>query len=411
MAKLTLTDISSGYLSTTTFNANNTLIEAALENTLSRDGTSPNTMSANLDMNSNKIVNLTDPTGNQDAATKAYVDGVTGGIDTLAELSDVTSAAYTSGFVLVADGAAYVGRALLEADISDLGTYIANVVEDTTPQLGGDLDVNGNSIVSASNGDINITPDGTGNVTLGNFTFDADATVGAGQDNYVLTYDHSTTSIALEAAPAGGSTNFADLADINVTVAEVNFLDVSLKEVTNGQLLTGDGGTGLQWRAIAESDISDLGTYLTDVVSDTTPQLGGALDANGNAINMGDNAINRPVLTDYGLTSNSLTVSANAVSVDLTTGNAFEVDLEAATGTVTITLSNPPASGTYGECIIKVKQDSTADREITWAGGTFAWPGGSAPTMSTGSDAIDIYTFKTWDAGTTWYGNVAQDFS
>ena len=43
---------------------------------------------------------------------------------------------------------------------------IDNVIEDTTPQLGGNLDVNGNSIVSASNGDIEITPNGTGQIGL-----------------------------------------------------------------------------------------------------------------------------------------------------------------------------------------------------------------------------------------------------
>jgi hypothetical protein len=43
---------------------------------------------------------------------------------------------------------------------------IANVVDDSTPQLGGNLDVNGNSIVSVSNGNISITPDGTGKVII-----------------------------------------------------------------------------------------------------------------------------------------------------------------------------------------------------------------------------------------------------
>ena len=38
----------------------------------------------------------------------------------------------------------------------------ADVVQDTTPQLGGDLDVNGHSIVSASNGNVVIAPNGTG---------------------------------------------------------------------------------------------------------------------------------------------------------------------------------------------------------------------------------------------------------
>lgn len=49
-------------------------------------------------------------------------------------------------------------------NVSDSAT---DVVGDTTPQLGGDLDVNGNSIVSTSNADINITPNGTGRTVFG----------------------------------------------------------------------------------------------------------------------------------------------------------------------------------------------------------------------------------------------------
>jgi len=43
---------------------------------------------------------------------------------------------------------------------------ISNVSEDSTPELGGDLDVNGNAIVSASNGNIAITPNGSGSVII-----------------------------------------------------------------------------------------------------------------------------------------------------------------------------------------------------------------------------------------------------
>ena len=46
------------------------------------------------------------------------------------------------------------------------GGGLANIVEDTTPQLGGNLDVNGQSIVSVSNGNIVITPNGTGSIIL-----------------------------------------------------------------------------------------------------------------------------------------------------------------------------------------------------------------------------------------------------
>lgn len=68
MAKLTLTDESSGFQTTTQRNANYAAIETALENTLSRNGTGPNAMGANLDMNSHRIINLPAPIASSDAA-------------------------------------------------------------------------------------------------------------------------------------------------------------------------------------------------------------------------------------------------------------------------------------------------------------------------------------------------------
>lgn len=60
MAKLTLGDLSTTLSNSaaTTINNNNTLIEAALENTLSRDGTTPNQMQSDIDMNNNDVLNV-----------------------------------------------------------------------------------------------------------------------------------------------------------------------------------------------------------------------------------------------------------------------------------------------------------------------------------------------------------------
>lgn len=62
MAKLTLTDLtqlsSNETSAVSAINANWALIETALEKTLSRDGTSPNSMSADIDMNGNDLLNV-----------------------------------------------------------------------------------------------------------------------------------------------------------------------------------------------------------------------------------------------------------------------------------------------------------------------------------------------------------------
>lgn len=62
--KVTLSDITSFVNDTSAagvFNSNMTAITTAIDNTLSRDGTSPNQMGSNLDMNNNQILNLPAP--------------------------------------------------------------------------------------------------------------------------------------------------------------------------------------------------------------------------------------------------------------------------------------------------------------------------------------------------------------
>lgn len=76
MAKITLNDVTNGYSGPARINANNDLIEAALENTLSRDGTSPNQMEADLDLNGNQIINLGSPTSPTDAARLVDITGL-----------------------------------------------------------------------------------------------------------------------------------------------------------------------------------------------------------------------------------------------------------------------------------------------------------------------------------------------
>jgi len=124
-----------------------------------------------------------------------------GGAEDLDDLTDVNVTGESANQYLVrnAGNTAFENQAL---DIS----------HDTDPALGGNLDVSGNQIVSSSNGNIVINPDGTGNVALGNFTFDVDQDL-TGKNDFVLTYDDVSRTISLEAASGGVDTSGTPVAD------------------------------------------------------------------------------------------------------------------------------------------------------------------------------------------------------
>jgi hypothetical protein len=84
------------------------------------------------------------------------------GATSLDGLTDVTITTPATDQILKYDGTGWI-NATSPGGITDL-------VSDTSPQLGGNLDVNGNSIVSVSNGNINLTPNGTGRVIVDGVT-------------------------------------------------------------------------------------------------------------------------------------------------------------------------------------------------------------------------------------------------
>lgn len=76
MAKLTLAPLVSGFSDVDVYNSNMTAIEEALENTVSRDGSAPNSMEAQLDMNSRKIINVGSGTLPNDAVTYGQLQAI-----------------------------------------------------------------------------------------------------------------------------------------------------------------------------------------------------------------------------------------------------------------------------------------------------------------------------------------------
>lgn len=125
MSKVTLNPVSNFTTSSavTTVNNNNSTITTAFDNTLSRDGTSPNQMNSTLDMNSNRVINLGAPAGPNDAVrltdlqnasigggggsgTANIITGAGSHAVVIAQgVSSVTGVTMTSGQLLIGQGA------------------------------------------------------------------------------------------------------------------------------------------------------------------------------------------------------------------------------------------------------------------------------------------------------------------
>jgi hypothetical protein len=99
-----------------------------------------------------------------------------------------------------------MGGTFADAKLDRLDNVDSEVVDDLTPQLGGDLDVNGHTITSAV-GDIVIDPAGAGEITVGADVIpDADAThsLGAEAERFATAWANLNGAVQFKASNASG---------------------------------------------------------------------------------------------------------------------------------------------------------------------------------------------------------------
>jgi hypothetical protein len=107
--------------------------------------------------------------GTNTAGNLLIADGTNFNSIAVGGLSEISTVANDDVFLAVdtsGGGLKKITRSTIVSGLAVSGAAISNVVEDTTPQLGGSLDVNGEDIVSVSNGNITLTPNGTGVVRI-----------------------------------------------------------------------------------------------------------------------------------------------------------------------------------------------------------------------------------------------------
>ena len=106
--------------------------------------------------------------GTNTAGNLLVADGTNFNSIAVGDLSEISSVANDDVFVAVDTSGGGLKKITRSAIVAGLATSsaISNVSEDTTPQLGGDLDLNGNDIVTTSNADLELAPNGTGKVVV-----------------------------------------------------------------------------------------------------------------------------------------------------------------------------------------------------------------------------------------------------
>jgi len=197
--------------------------------------------------------------GTNTAGNLLIADGTNFNSIAVGSLSEISTVANDDVFLAVDTSGGGLKKIARSAVVSGLATSgaISNVVEDSTPQLGGNLDMNGADIVTTSNANIDLLPNGTGKVIMdGNGSSGGisisdgliDIRTGTGNVSKVKFYCESSNAHAqtLQAAPhsAGSSA-------------------VLVLPTASGNLIgTGDAGT-LPLAAMDIDGGTDIGADLT----------------------------------------------------------------------------------------------------------------------------------------------------
>tara|TARA_B100001142_G_C14342623_1_gene658599 strand:- start:422 stop:2953 length:2532 start_codon:yes stop_codon:yes gene_type:complete len=210
---------------------------------------------------------------------------------------------------------------------SMVGSGIGNVVEDTTPQLGGALDVNGNALVSTSDGNIALTPNGTGEVDISKVDIDSGAI-----DGTAIGANSASTGAFTTLASSGNTT----LGDANSDTVTFNAAGITLTNATTvtgtfadlGTVTTADINGGSIDGAVIGAASAAAGTFTNLTASGTTISI---TDSNGSGVidgvNIGANSAGTGAFTSV-TTSGTLTVGGNL------TVNGTTTTIDSATLTV-----------------------------------------------------------------------------
>lgn len=304
---------------------------------------------ADVDMDSNKIINLTDPTNPQDAATKAYVDASRSGLDVKQSVRVATTADITLSGTQTIDGVSAIAGDRVLVKNQSTGSE------------------NGIYVVAAGSWSRATDADSDAEVTSGMFTFVEEGTANA-DSGWVLSTNNpitvGTTALTFSQfsgagqitagdglSKTGNTLNVGGTADritVNADTVDIASTYVGQNTITTlGTITTGtwngtdiavaDGGTGA---STAQAARVNLGA---------TAELASAVLPQKLAFSIGDGSNTSYTIT-HNMNTRDVTVS---VYENGSPYASVYADVEHATvNTITVSFSAAPSSNEYRVVIV-----------------------------------------------------------
>ena len=385
------------------------------------------------------------------------LDGVT---STTAELNILDGVTSTTAELNILDGKAFLDeddlssnsatgiasqqsiKAYVDAQVVS-GSGISNVVQDTTPQLGGDLDVNGNAIVSVSNGNIALTPNGSGLVRLdgnvdiqsgeivlknsgsvsniklycessnahytqlqssahsaysGNVTLTlpaaTDTLVGKATTDTLTNKTLTSPKINEDVAVTSTATELNILDGVTSTTAELNILDGVTSTTAELNILDGVTATTAELNYV-DGVTSAIQTQLDAKAAIASPTFTGTVtiptaDINGGNIDgttIGGSTAAAGTFTTATASTNTDTSNSGSVTLDFSANQNHVLTL-----TGNVTLANPGTEIIGQSGFIVFIQDGTGSRTVS-LGGDYETASAAGLTLSSAANATDIVPY------------------
>ncbi len=243
---------------------------------------------------------------------------------------------------------------------------IANVVDDSTPQLGGNLDVQTNSIVTTSNRNVLLAPNGTGLVEI------------KGNDNagqIQLNCEQNSHGVKIKGPPHSAGQSYT------LTLPS---------SITNDYYLKTDGSGNLSFAAVP----TETKPTVADVSQTIAP-------ATATTINItGTNFVTVPIV-DFINASTGATTRANTVA--FTNSTTLSVNLTLASGNYFVRIENP--DGNAGRSTNNIITASTAPSFSTAAGSLGTIAAGSSVSLSVAASSDSNVTITETTAVLTSNAN------